>query len=175
MPVSPLINVSAVAGSEFLNYRNLPIKLDDKKILNSVSSATLSNIGIISSSDSNLPNNGISIGKESSNYLAEFTQDGKIVNPIMWSPNRIILKSIGNGCINTNILASNHWKVNSSFLYSNYKVLDFKETMCVYGDKNGYIDIIWEHKNFYFKLLISILSALALIFILRWSNTAYEL
>lgn len=142
--------------SEFQNYANLPTDI------NSLTAATLSNIGILKAQDSNLPADRVAQGKEQVNYLAEFSQDGQKVTPFYWSPNRIIFQLTNTqDCVKTNIPIGNLWSVNGIDIYKNEKVVDFSKLICAFPDDKGRIEISWKVRNHELLLGVNLLIALA--------------
>jgi hypothetical protein len=159
-------------GAEFVNYTNLPPKL------NSIGQATAANIGVLRSQDSYLPAERVSVGKDSEGYVAEFTHQGKPISPLIWSPNLIVFQNVSAGdCVHTNIPIGSYWRVNGVDLYKNEKIIDFKKLICANADSDGIVRLEWKTRGapmaILVNILIAIITALYLIVFRRKSDNSW--
>lgn len=145
----------------YSNYSNLP------QAIYSTHMATLSNIGILNSGDSNLPSERIASGVDSLGYISEYSQNLKSIEPLYWSPNKIIFKTNDlKNCVQTRIPAGNMWTVNGNYLFQNEKSINFMKLICAYPDSNGVIVLEFKDINSFRNLIINILFILFLIIFL---------
>ena len=129
-------------NSNFQNYFDLPENVE------TTFEATMSNIGVLNSSDSNLPKSRIAIGSEDELYISEFTQNKKLIEPTYWSPNLIIFQTDDlNNCIQTRIPAGNLWSINGMDLYRSDRSVEFEKLICAYPDDNGRVEIRWQVRD----------------------------
>ena len=105
---------------------------------------TKSNIGVLAFGYSNIPAMRKSIGIGNQEYKHEYTQNGKIIEPVYWSPNRVIFKSTDNrNCVDTNIQLSRAWSLNGELVYKNFKIYENNNVICAFPDKEGVVDLKW--------------------------------
>ena len=168
--ISDIFIFSSIPIYESFNFKdNIKIGLYDKSFRNyrnangmRLSDLTENNIGILDSSDSNIPINNISRSL-GNNYKGEFLQGNEKITPIYWSPNEIVFKSLNSTCIDTNIPYSSGWKLNGLTIEDNNKIINMNEIMCVMPNEYGIAKITWERPHHNEAIQITI--ALFIIFI----------
>lgn len=128
-------NLLSIENKYFYNIKN-PEKFNWLDL-------TENNIGVLSITDSNIPINNISRFNSESSYISEFTQNNKKIDPVYWSPNKIIFFVSNPECIDTNIPYSSGWKLNGDIIPDNLKIINMNKILCVKPDMNGVAEISW--------------------------------
>lgn len=149
----------------FFNIQN-PIHITHGVRIVNLTQLTNLNIGVISTGDSNLPLNTLSVGADQSRYTYEYHQNNKKIKPIYWSPNKLIFKSTSQECIQTNIPFSSGWSINENPIQNNNKIIDFEKLICATPNKKGLVVLQWKNPNLTTSLIITLLLALIILVVI---------
>jgi len=156
-------------NEDFQNYKNLPASVG------TLYEATLSNIGIINSTDSHISSLRVGVGKEEPRYIYEYTQNNIPIRPTYWSPNIIIFetKDLEN-CIQTNIPIGNLWSINGMDLYADKRSVEVDKLICAYPDDSGRVELKWHIRNAERGIIINIFLIIVAFVLLFYSHTKYK-
>lgn len=122
----------------------------------SLTEATLANIGVNDVFESYVPLVAKKNIIDSPN--TEYTQGGRVVKPIYWSPNHLVFSTTDlDNCIETNIHISKNWRVNGQYVYENRKSYEPEELICVRPDDTGRLVLSYEVKHGTIVMAINII------------------
>jgi hypothetical protein len=86
------------------------------------------------------------IGRDEPGYIGEYHQNGKVVVPTIWSPNRVILNGLKPDVpLTVNMNPGNPWYNNGKQLFPGYRIVEFNKPFEVMPDENGCVDLVYRH------------------------------
>ena len=96
--------------------------------------------------DSYLPVETVRLGRDERGYIAEFVQNGSGVEPVYWSPNKIIFEGLDpNKPLVLNMNPGNPWYCNGIQLFPKYRIVEQEEPFEVMPNKNGVVELTYIH------------------------------
>jgi len=96
--------------------------------------------------DSYLPGDTARIGRDEPGYIGEFHQNGKSIEPVFWSPNKILLKALDPGVsLVVNMNPGNPWYNNGKQLFPAYRIVEPSKPFEVMPDEDGVVELIYRH------------------------------
>lgn len=96
--------------------------------------------------DSYLPGNTVRIGRDEPGYVGEFHQNGRVAEPVYWSPNRILLKGLDPRIpLVVNMNPGSPWYNNGKQLFPQYRVVEMHEPFEVMPDANGVVELTYRY------------------------------
>lgn len=133
--------------NKFKNISELPRPKDAPADVCFTYRAIRMNLGWLhSQGDSYLPQDSIRIGCDQPGYIAEFYQGGKPVDPIYWSPNRILFKNlVPHLPLVVNITPGNAWYNNGKQLFPDYKIVEPSKPFEIMPNRYGIVDLVYKH------------------------------
>ncbi len=85
------------------------------------------------------------IGSNEPGYIGEFHQAGKVVEPTVWSPNRIIFKGLQPAVpLTVNMNPGYPWYNKDEPLFPQHRIVEFNEPFMVLPDKDGSVDLVYH-------------------------------
>lgn len=133
--------------NKFQNISSLPRSEKAPETLCFVYDAIKMNLGWLRGyGDSNLPDNTVRIGRDEPGYAGEFHQNGRAVEPVYWSPNRILLKGLDpHSPLVVNMNPGNPWYNNGKQLFPQYRIVEMREPFEVMPDENGVVELTYKY------------------------------
>lgn len=96
--------------------------------------------------DSYLPGDTVRVGRDEPGYIGEFHQNGKAIEPIFWSPNRIVLKGLKPSVpLVVNMNPGNPWYGNGKQLFPKYRIVEISKPFEIMPDKDGVVELTYRH------------------------------
>jgi hypothetical protein len=138
IPYDAVINSTA----NFTSIANLPRSRDLPPEVGTSYNATRNNLGWIKGSDSYIPALNIRVGVDEPGFVGEYTQNGRVITPVYWSPNIILFKELTTGSpliINAN--PGNPWHSNGVKLFPSYKITEPLKVFEVMPNDSGVIEL----------------------------------
>jgi hypothetical protein len=134
-------------GYKFQNVSSLPRPKEAPEIVNITFRAIKMNLGWLRGyGDSNLPGNTARIGRDEPGYVGEFHQNGRAVEPVYWSPNRILLEGLDpHSPLVVNMNPGNPWYNNGRQLFPQYRIVEMLEPFEVMPDENGVVELTYRY------------------------------
>lgn len=124
-------NISRIHGSPFSPTTNFAYN------------STRMNLGWLrGEGDPYIPGNNIRIGLDEPGYIGEYYQGRAVVEPIYWSPNRIVFQKLKKDIpLTLNMNPSKAWYNNGAQLFPHYKIVEPHRPFEVMSDSNGRVDL----------------------------------
>lgn len=95
---------------------------------------------------SHIPGDSARIGRDEPGYVGEFHQNGRVIEPTYWSPNRILLESLDpNIPLVVNMNPGSPWYNNGKQLFPQYRIVEMREPFEVMPDKNGIVELTYRY------------------------------
>jgi len=92
------------------------------------------------------PEETIRIGRDEQGYIGEYHQDGRVVEPVYWSPNRILLKGLKpNTLLVVNMNPGSPWYNNGKQLFPQYRIVEMRKPFKVMPDENGIVELTYRY------------------------------
>ena len=147
----PLVVVGESAGESnpeaaFRNISVLPRPKDAPPTVVTSYAATRMNLGWVRGSDSYIPAATIRVGMDDQGYRGEYLQDGKVVKPVYWSPNRLRFENLAVGVplwINAN--PGSPWYGNGVQLFPQYRIVERTKPFEVMPNELGVVDLSYRY------------------------------
>jgi hypothetical protein len=137
----PLVNPQYTPNSTFQSVR----KIDHSYIYKSWTSyeAMRMNLGWLDGSGySNLPPETICIDRDDPNYISEFHQGDISVEPVYWSPNRILFENLDpEVALTINLNPGNPWHCNGVKVFPDLRIVELNKKFIVSPDASGTVDL----------------------------------
>lgn len=96
--------------------------------------------------DSYLPDDTIRIGRDEQGYKGEYHQDGRVVEPVYWSPNKILLKGLDPKMpLVVNMNPGSPWYNNGKQLFPQYRIVETRKPFEVMPDENGVVELTYKY------------------------------
>lgn len=96
--------------------------------------------------DSYLPGNTVRIGRDEPGYIGEFHQNGWVVKPEYWSPNRILLQGLNPHVpLVVNMNPGSPWYNNGKQLFPQYRIVEMRKPFEVMPDENGVVELTYKY------------------------------
>ena len=128
--------------------------------------ATRMNLGWLNYGDSNLPghNKDVVKGFDEPGYIAEFHQGGKPVEPVYWSPNRIVLQGLDPAApLVANMNTGRAWFNNGVPLFPGSKIVDVDRPFLAMPNAAGVVELTYRYPGQALGVWGSLVFALLLI------------
>ena len=115
----------------------------------------------------NIPAMNIRIGRDEPGYMAEFHQSGRAVDPVYWSPNRVLLKGLDPDIpLVINMNPGNPWYNNDKQLFPQYRVVEPAKPFEVMPNKNGVVNLTYRYPGQQMAIIGTILLLIFSIFVI---------
>lgn len=96
--------------------------------------------------DSYINEDTVRIGRDEPGYMGEFHQSGKDVEPIFWSPNKIVFKKLDPGVpLVVNMNPGNPWYNNGQQLFPEYRIVEPSKPFEVMPNEKGVVELTYRH------------------------------
>lgn len=96
--------------------------------------------------ESYFPEDTIRIGRDEQGYIGEYYQDGRAVDPVYWSPNRILLKGLDPKTpLVVNMNPGSPWYNNGKQLFPQYRIVEMRKPFVVMPDENGVVELTYKY------------------------------
>lgn len=96
--------------------------------------------------DSYLPGDTTRIGRDEQGYIGEYHQDGRAVEPVYWSPNRILLNGLTPKTpLVVNMNPGSPWYNNGKQLFPQYRIVEMRKPFEVMPDENGVVELTYKY------------------------------
>jgi len=132
---------------EFQNTRSLAIADQLEPQVSPSYLAMTMNLGWLGGSgDSYLPGKTVRLAREDPNYIAEFHQGNRAVEPVYWSPNKILFESLDpTKPLVVNMNPGRPWHCNGVQIFSDYRIVEMEKPFSVMPDSNGRIELCYKY------------------------------
>lgn len=134
-------------GREFKNISKLLRSQDIPWSVNLTYSAIRMNLGWLRGfGESYIPASNIRVGMDDPGYIGEYCQNGKAVEPVYWSPNRLVFDKLEPAVsLVLNINPGRAWYSNGKQLFPYYKIVEPDKPFEVMPDFQGRVDLIYHY------------------------------
>jgi len=133
--------------NKFQNISSLPRSANSPENVLFVHRAVRMNLGWLRGyGDSQFPDNSARIGRDEPGYIGEYHQDGSVVEPVYWSPNRILLKGLDPKTpLVVNMNPGSPWYNNGKKLFPQYRIVEMRQPFEVMPDENGVVELTYKY------------------------------
>lgn len=134
-------------SNKFQNVSSLPRPQEIPDYVLPIYRAIRMNLGWVSDyGESYLPQETARLGRDEPGYIAEFHQNGQPVEPVYWSPNRILFEGLDpNLLLVVNLNPGNPWYNNGKQLFPEYRIVEPLKPFEVMPDENGVVDLTYVY------------------------------
>lgn len=134
--------------NKFQNVSSLPQPANSPGELFFLYRAVRMNLGLLRGGygDGYIPGDTIRIGRDEQGYIGEYHQDGRVVEPVYWSPNRILLKGLKPKTpLVVNMNPGSPWYNNGKQLFPQYRIVELRQPFEVMPDENGVVELTYKY------------------------------
>lgn len=119
----------------------------------------------------------IRVGRDEPGYKGEFVQNGRAVDPVFWSPNRILLKGLDpSAAVIINMNPGRPWYGNGKQLFPNYRIVELEKPFNVMPDEKGVVELIYRYPGQLFGILGTLFwSIVSLFVVVLYRNRSKQL
>jgi hypothetical protein len=156
--------------SKFQNIRSLPNWSRLPPRVYPSYEAMMMNLGWLDDyGDSYLPGKTVRLSRDEPGYIAEFVQNGSGVEPVYWSPNKIIFEGLDpNKPLVLNMNPGNPWYCNGIQLFPKYRIVEQEEPFEVMPNKNGVVELTYIHPGQKTGLIGTLIFLVISVFVAKW-------
>jgi hypothetical protein len=156
--------------SKFQNTRSLPNWIRLPPQIYPSYKAMQMNLGWLDNfGDSYLPGETIRLGRNERGYIGEFVQNALPVEPVYWSPNKIIFEGLDpNKPLILNMNPGNPWYCNGVQLFPKYRIVEQQKPFEVMPNKSGVVELTYIHPGQKTGLIGTLIFLVISAFVGKW-------
>lgn len=141
----PIVQSFYAPNNKFQNVRTLP-HLYKYKCWTTYEAMKM-NLGWLNGSGvSNLPGKCARLDRDDPNYIAEFHQDNTPVEPVYWSPNRILFENLDPAVpLIINMNPGKPWYCNGIQIFPEYRIVEHFEPFHVMPNSKGVVELVYKY------------------------------
>jgi hypothetical protein len=136
---------------------NIHLKEANLRYLTRITEKGYGVANVTSASNISPPKSDIVKPKDHENYIGEFIQNSKLIEPSLWTPNIIIFNNIDpNKPIYLNMSLSNAWLINGEYIYNDQRAYEADKQFIAFADSQGSLSLIYKPRFHNFAIKVSI-------------------